>query len=121
MKRHLVIVSALLLPALSPAWAACGGSVGVRSGDTVGSIARDCGINVEQLKQANPGLNERTLRNGTFVMVPGKPLPSPRAYGGNRGISSPPGGIIVPHFGLGQSAAARNGGVKIPQVRPDMR
>ena len=119
--RLLLVSWLFLLVASSTGWAACGGSVGVRSGDTVGSIARDCGINVEKLKQANPGLNERTLRNGTFVTVPRDPLPSPRAYGGNRGISTPPGRVIVPHFGTGQSAATRSGGVTDPQVRPDSR
>lgn len=105
---------AVLLLSLS-SWAGCGGNVGVRVGDTVSSIAQDCNINVETLKQANPGLSERTLRSGTYVQVPSAPLPSQRAYGGNRGISSPPGRIISPHFGTAQSRASIR---RQPKVQP---
>ncbi|TKT81309.1 LysM peptidoglycan-binding domain-containing protein [Aquamicrobium sp. LC103] len=74
--------AALCLPALayvSPAAAQddCGGKVGVRYGDTVSSIAQACGVNVQTVLQANPGLTADNLKSGTYIIVPPPALPSP--------------------------------------------
>ena len=61
-----------------PAHAACPDRVSVSFGDTLASIAQDCGVNVEALRQLNPGLNAKTLRQGTFVRMPRPALSSPQ-------------------------------------------
>lgn len=80
-RRCAVALAAALcvLPGLSAAQAACPERVGVRFGDTLASIARICGVNVEALRQLNPGLTTQTLRPGSFVKAPRPPLPSARA------------------------------------------
>lgn len=78
----LALAALLALPAA--AQAACPERVGVAFGDTLASIARACGVNVEALRQLNPGLTAETLRQGSFVNVPRPPLPSARA-GSRRG------------------------------------
>ncbi len=70
------------------AQAACPERLGVRFGDTLSSIARACGISVETLRNANPGLNARSLRAGAFIVVPRPPLPSPQLP-----IGRPPAGV----------------------------
>ena len=70
----LALAAVLALPA--GAQAACPERVGVAFGDTLASIAQACGVNVEALRQLNPGLTAKTLRQGTFVRVPQPPLPS---------------------------------------------
>lgn len=44
----------------------------VVSGDTMGRIARQYGVSLESLRRANPGLDERRLRPGMYVRVPGR-------------------------------------------------
>ena len=58
--------------------AACPARLGVDFGDTLISIARTCGISVETLRAANPGLNANTLRAGMVITVPRPALPSPQ-------------------------------------------
>lgn len=56
--------------------AGCRGSSAVGFGETLSSVAARCGVNVEALKQANPGIAQRDLANGGLVTVPRPPLPS---------------------------------------------
>lgn len=70
------IVFAVL--ASAHAEAACPERLGVGFGDTLTSIARACGISVETLRAANPGLGDDTLRPGRTVTVPRPALPSPQ-------------------------------------------
>ncbi|MBL9136902.1 MAG: tetratricopeptide repeat protein [Verrucomicrobiales bacterium] len=44
----------------------------VISGDTMGRIARQYGVSLEGLRRANPGLDERRLRPGMYVRIPGR-------------------------------------------------
>lgn len=66
----------------SSAEAACPARLHVGFGDTLASIARTCGINVEALRAVNPGLgaglDADTLRPGMIVAVPRQALPSPQ-------------------------------------------
>jgi serine-type D-Ala-D-Ala carboxypeptidase/endopeptidase (penicillin-binding protein 4) len=43
----------------------------IRSGDTLGAIARRYGTTVRAIEQANPGLNARRLRPGATIRIPG--------------------------------------------------
>jgi len=58
--------------------AACPARLGVDFGDTLASIAHTCGISVETLRAANPGLDADTLRAGMVITVPRPALPSPQ-------------------------------------------
>ncbi|MEO3998642.1 LysM domain-containing protein [Mesorhizobium sp. CAU 1732] len=70
-----VFVAGFVCAPLS-AYAACPSRIGIEYGDTLGSIARACGISVETLRQANPGLSPVNLQAGTFIAVPRPALPS---------------------------------------------
>ena len=83
------------------AQAACPERLSVSFGDTLSSIARACGISVETLRNANPGLNARSLRAGTFIVVPRAPLPSPQLPVGRPSVgiappSVPPATAVSP-------------------------
>lgn len=87
--------------AISGAQAACPERLAVNAGDTLWGIARACGISVEMLRGANPGLNERTLRPGLFIAVPRPALPSPQQPVGRPSLRVapplvPPAAITVP-------------------------
>jgi len=101
MTRLLIaIVDAVTLP-LPAANAACGSRSGVRFGETLGSIATRCGINVQRLRDANPGLTGRTLQNGVVINTPPPQLPSSTPpFRGNRSISGAQGVPYDYHFGL---------------------
>ena len=73
-----LVLAAAAFMATSPAHAACPARIAVAYGDTLGAIATACGISVETLRNANPGLTAETLRAGTFIAVPRPPLPSPQ-------------------------------------------
>jgi LysM repeat protein len=86
----------VLLPAGASA-ADCGSRVRIGPGETVSSIARRCGVNVQALRAANPGISDRNFQRGTTLNVPRVALPSrsPGAYG-NQQIVPPtrvPGGV----------------------------
>jgi hypothetical protein len=86
---------------ISGAQAACPERLAVNVGDTLWGIARACGISVETLRGANPGLNERTLRPGLFLAVPRPALPSPQQPVGRPSLRVapplvPPATITVP-------------------------
>ncbi len=74
------LAAALLLGLLLPAAPAlaCGGRAAVAYGETVAAVAARCGVNPEALRQANPGLDDVSIRAGTFLVVPRPPLPSPQ-------------------------------------------
>jgi len=83
----LIVFCCLVVPTAS--WANCRGGTGIRYGETLEGIAQRCGVNVEALKQANPGIQIGPLQNGTTVQVPSPPLPSPMATGSGKGIIGP--------------------------------
>lgn len=68
------IVSAALVAAAlaSPAAQAaeCGGSVVVRTGDTLAGIARRCDVSLDALRRANPDLQRFGLSVGDRVVIP---------------------------------------------------
>lgn len=76
--RLLLPTMFLVILTAGSAQAACPSRLSVGFGDTLSAIARTCGINVETLRAANPGLNAETLRPGRFINVPRPPLPTPQ-------------------------------------------
>ncbi|MBI1620229.1 LysM peptidoglycan-binding domain-containing protein [Aquamicrobium zhengzhouense] len=87
-----LLSSAIVLFAIAPsiAQAACPARVGVSYGDTLQSIASACGVNVEALKQANPGLRPETLQAGTYIAVPKPVLLTPPPVIGRPSIQTFP-------------------------------
>ena len=59
------------------AHAACPARVTAGAGDSLQAIARACGVNIEALKAANPGLISNSMQAGTTIIVPRQALPSP--------------------------------------------
>jgi murein DD-endopeptidase MepM/ murein hydrolase activator NlpD len=61
----------LSLPAIAvqPAFA-CPDRITISRGDTLSAVARACGVNVERLMQANPGLRPNRLQPGMMIDVP---------------------------------------------------
>lgn len=107
--KALLLASALAIAVSTGAEATCGSRSGVRFGETLGSIATRCGINVQRLRNANPGLTGRTLQNGVIINTPPPQLPSsPPTFRGNRSISGAQGDPYNYHFGL-------------PSPRPDRK
>jgi LysM repeat protein len=49
----------------------------VVAGETLGSIARNCGISVADLQALNPSINPATLRIGQTISVGGRPVAKP--------------------------------------------
>lgn len=97
-----VLALASVLTGLSavPAAADCSGRTTVRFGETVSSLAQRCGVNVQALRQANPGLvGANGLQRGTFVTVPRPALPTPRADRSERGVVAKPPDIERPKVG----------------------
>lgn len=76
--------------ATTAAEAACPARLGVDFGDTLISIARTCGISVETLRAANPGLSANTLRAGMVITVPRPALPSPQQQIGRPSVRIAP-------------------------------
>jgi LysM repeat protein len=88
------LLGLLALPATAEA---CQSGRTTVSGETVAEVAWRCGVNVEALRQLNPGLSDRTIRPGLIVAVPPPPLPSPQAgYGRPRVSAQPPLASGVP-------------------------
>lgn len=50
----------------------CGETYTIKSGDTLFDIARKCGVSLDDLKTANPGLDPATLRIGQTIKMPPK-------------------------------------------------
>jgi LysM repeat protein len=57
-------------PVGSPAAGTCGPKYTVVSGDTLSSIAEKCGKTTQELVQANPQLDPRTMHPGDEVAIP---------------------------------------------------
>ena len=107
-----------LMAAATAAGARCPGQVGVAYGQTLGSIAQSCGTNIEALKQVNPGLNEQTLQNGTFLNVPRPALPTPPVeFRGNQRIVQPARRPYIIRAGDTLSAIAQGFGVSVPELQ----
>ena len=77
------------LAAPTAGWANCRNGTTIRYGETLEGIAQRCGVNIEALKQANPGIQIGPPQNGIAVQVPSPPLPSPMARGSGKGIIGP--------------------------------
>ncbi len=82
-----LVASAFALPASAQAWSGtCGSTVFVQWGDTLSSIARQCGTTVAAIQAANPGLGW-WLYAGQTIYVPGStytptyPSYTPPSYG----------------------------------------
>jgi LysM repeat protein len=91
MMKLLLVLAVPSLLALPASAEACQGGRTVVSGETMREVAARCGVNVEALRQVNPGLDDRTIRPGLTVVVPPRPLPSPQAgYGRPRVSAQPP-------------------------------
>lgn len=68
----------------------CPERLGVSYGMSDKAIAKACGINVQQLQQANPGLGTFGARHGTRVTVPRPTLPSPQLRTGQPSVQIMP-------------------------------
>lgn len=66
----LLIATALVAVGGAAAQSACGPSITVRAGDTLGAIAERCGTTVEALRQANPTVEPRRLAVGQSLSLP---------------------------------------------------
>jgi LysM repeat protein len=68
----------------------------VKAGDTLGAVATELGVSVEELTRANPNINPQSLRIGDELRVP---RATPTATSGPRGPATPtgtPGGTATP-------------------------
>lgn len=65
----LAAIASLPILAATPALA-CPEQVTISRGDTLSAVAAACGINVEALMQANPGLRPNRLQAGMIIDVP---------------------------------------------------
>jgi hypothetical protein len=102
---------------LSGAQAACPERLAVGVGDTLWGIAQACGISVETLRGANPGLNERSLRPGLFLAVPRPSLPGPQDTIGRPSLRvAPP---LVPPATITVPAPAPPPVILHPQMPPE--
>ena len=100
--RTAALAALALLAAATAAQAACPQRLGVGHGDTLESIAQACGISVETLRGANPGLTAETLRPGRFIAVPRAALPSPQLPFGRRSVEPVPQ-LVPPATGASPS------------------
>lgn len=90
-RRRILPAAIALLAALpAPAGAACPERMAVAAGATLSGIARACGVDVEALRMANPGLRPDTLRAGTTLVVPPQALPSRPLPIGRQGVAIAP-------------------------------
>ena len=118
MRRTILPAASLAacLALVSQAEAACPARLGVAWGDTLTSIARACGVNVEALRQVNPGLTAQTLRAGSFIAVPRPALASPQLGVGRRSVHvAPP---LVPPATGGPAIGGAPSTVILPPARP---
>lgn len=98
-----ILILAAAAGLATQAHAACPQRLGISHGDTLSSIANACGISVETLRAANPGLNPRTLQPGTFVVVPRAALPSPQHPIGRSSVRLSPS-LVPPATGISPSS-----------------
>ena len=79
--------------------AACPDRIIIQRGDTLGAIARACGVNVPALRGANPGLIPDAMQPGATVRVPAPALNTPMERIGRPSIRVMPSrvpGVHVP-------------------------
>jgi LysM repeat protein len=57
-------------PATTPTTTTAGGTYEVQTGDTLGSIAAENGTTVEDLEEANPGVDSSSLSVGQEIKLP---------------------------------------------------
>jgi len=55
----------------------CGAKYTVASGETFSSIAEKCGFTIQEMRDANPGVDPLTLHPGDEINLPAEPEPSP--------------------------------------------
>jgi LysM repeat protein len=94
----------------------------VQAGDTLGSIAANLGVNVEELTRANPNIDPRGLRIGQELRIP---RPTPTATAVARGPATPTatvGRTVTPTPATGTAATpvrtATPGAGSTPTVTP---
>lgn len=111
--RLLAVTIAALAGAPALAQAACPDRLTIGFGDSPASIARACGISVETLRQANPGMTANTaLQAGTTVTVPRPALPSQTLRTGRSSIEVMPS-IVPPATGTASPTV-----IKPPKPHP---
>lgn len=86
MKTILPKTLAISLPALAAATAlsvmpaaaqeACGPTVAVQAGDTLSAIAERCGLSVDAVVAANPGVDPAALQVGQEINLSGEAVPA---------------------------------------------
>jgi LysM repeat protein len=82
MVKRLPLALVMIAGTLTVAQASCPDRISVGSGQSLSTIARACGVNVEALKQVNPGLRSDGLRAGQFLVIPTRPVHiAPPTYG----------------------------------------
>lgn len=119
MRRLATLLAGLCLAVglAAEAGAACPSRLQVRYGDTLSSIARTCGVNVQSLLRLNPGLTPETLRAGTAIAVPAPALPSTRMQVGRPSVQvAPP--LVPPAYGAPTIGGAPSTVILPPQVPP---
>jgi Tfp pilus assembly protein FimV len=95
-----IAVAAALALQPAQAQALCGERVGVVFGDTLSAIAARCGVNVETLRQANPGLRGDRIVTGTYLAVPAARQATRGQSGGRLIELAPPAGIAPGASGM---------------------
>jgi LysM repeat protein len=70
--------------------------VTVSRGDTLSAIANACGISLERLRDANPGVQPRSLQAGTFLVIPRGAINTPPQRIGRPSIELAPRLQIAP-------------------------
>jgi LysM repeat protein len=88
---HFVILTAILLASFANtgtafAWSGCGTSYIVQSGDTLGSIAAQCGTSISALQSANPNMGY-WIYAGQTLWMPGSSFNNDNGYS-NSGYST---------------------------------
>lgn len=92
------ILTGLLLVTSGPALAQqrCPDRITVSRGDTLSAIANACGTSVERLRDANPGVQARSLQAGTFLNIPRGAITTPPQRFGRPSIELAPRLQIAP-------------------------
>lgn len=88
--RTALITLALLPVAATAANAACPSRVTAGTAASLEAVARVCGVNLEALKAANPGLISNVAQPGTTIFIPRPALPSDRPTIGQPSIRTLP-------------------------------
>lgn len=118
MKLRITAFAALACFAgVSSAQGVCPARLGVAYGDTLSSIARSCGVNVEALVRVNPGLTARTLRAGATINVPKPALSSQPQRIGRPSVQVMPS-LVPPATGAPSIGGAPSTVILPPEAPP---